>query len=790
MIAKTSLCDCIVVKSLFSLLLMQAVATRNKDSSTRIALNLLNILPFPDNQDDSGWDRAYELIPAAELAVEHVNMAPGLLPNHSLHLVTVESEPCTATSTNAGLTNAYAKLFGDNSSSNVIGMTGLFCPAVTGKIASVFSSPNLTFLQLEGSISSWRRNSRRHPWLIHFVPSSSVINEAVLTMMKAFQWSRISIIHRASSLVFTSDATDFVKPAEEAGFEVASALPLYNIWNHPDIFTLLKQTRARIAYIIAPDSWSAAVLCEAFRMKAVYPGYVYIFRENSMAGILNATESTGCTTVELRESMEGVFFIRYDLVADAETRLISKLTYREHIQEYIKRVKEIESSRNMSLDRDNVFANVMYDQVWAFALALRASIEKLEAAHVNLENTQWNQSSFIAETLRSQFPDISFQGATGHVSFNSDNEKDSLLRIFQVQDKREEMVGEFYSRFNESACLGNATQLNTRSGLCLFDNLVEPPPDSFETRIALLPFWFSTLIYIIIAICIAVSTITLITLYIVFRDRPEVKASSISLSVIMLIGCYFTYVGALMSNLSRGHNIGDFVIFTTICNGEVWFGIIGMTLVLSALLMRLLRVKCIFKAYGKLDKKFLNDRYLIMCILAICFGIVLIMVAWTVIDSCRKFTTVTYKSAATPPYFESLSYCGSVYWSTWLSLVLSYNGVLMVLVVILAVQTRKIKLSNFKDTKKINLFIITTCSTLTIALPLWFIVNMELQEFIGGHFLTTFMLICTGIYCQLFLFLPLIVNVLKNIRLEEKSQKFSLVQRYRRKEGQYSKIYY
>ena len=761
---------------------METTTTRGQeDKSHYLPLHLLNILPFPYSDPNAGWSRAYELIPAAELAVEHANMAPGLLTNHSLHLVTLESEPCGFSFINDGLVNPFAAVFDERNALNVVGMSGLFCSTVTDKVTGVFSFPRVPFLQLAGSNTPLHRDSKRFPWLVHLVSSSAVFNDALIAMMRTFRWQRISIVYRSLGVFFASDAADFIERADSAGFEVVTAIALSDSQGRGDVFSLLTDAGARIVYITAPNSKCAAVLCEAYKNRAFYPNYAYIFHDKTVAEIVARADGTDCTEADLMETMEGVFFIQYDLKANEDATLVSALTYREFYQEYVKRLDKLESSTGMTLDRENAYANVMYDQVWAFALALNASIKQIESSDIDLADIQVDQYSLIAETLRSEIQKISFQGASGRINFNTENEQISVVRVFQVINNTEELIGEFNGDHKNRTCLGKDLDLDY--SLCLLNGLVDPPPDSFKTKTILLPTWASYLIGITTAVFLIGTTVNFIFLYVVFRKRPEVKASSVSLSIVMFIGCYLSFVGMLMRNVSRSYDISNADTFEVICNIEVWFSGIGIDLVLSALLLRLARVRQIFNSFGKVNKLW-NDKCLILCVPAICLVDVIILVVWTVTDSNRKLTTTSYKPTTIPPHYESVSFCSSSHWVTWLLLIHSYNGIVMVLVVIMAVLTRKIRLSNFKDTKKINAFVAATSATILLSLPLWFILERELQDFIGGHFVYCFGLACSSVYCQLFIFLPLVVKVVKGKKKTKKAT--NILQVYERQERQYS----
>lgn len=749
-------------------------------SQGKIDLHFLNILPFPSEQPNRGWDRAYELIPAAELAAEHINNATSILQDYKLNLVTLQSESCGISFINEGLINPYVSIFDKKNSYNVLGMGGLFCSTVTNAVTSVFSSPKVAYLQLAGSTTPVHRSYHHFPWLVHFVSSSSVFNNAIIAMMRAINWTKISIVYDTSGIFFKTDALDFLNRAKAAGVDIVTALPLPAAQQgYDNIFSILTDAKARVIYITAPNSKCALVMCEAYKNQALYPGYVYIFHDKSKADIVDKAKSTNCTTQQLKEAMQGILFINYNLTADEETMLDSNMTYGEFHRSYASRVKKKQSALNMSLNTTNSYANVMYDQIWAFALAVQGSLQKIRDEGINLGDIQLHQSHFIADTLRNKIRNVSFQGASGYISFNSDIEEKSLVKIFQVLNNTEVLMGEYYGEFNDSSCFFK----DDNTSLCFLKN-ISFPPDTFETRTLLLPQWVSSSINIIVALCVAITTILLISLYVILKNQPEVKASSFSLSIIMYIGCYLVFTAALMRNVSRGYKINNSALFTAACNFEIWFGSLGMTIVFSALLMRLLRIHHIFKTYGRISRLW-RDKNLILCVLTICFGEVVILFTWTVADRIRKTSTITYKPSSTPPYFEMHSTCNCNSLGAWLSAVFFYNGVLMALAVLMAVQTRKIKLQNFKDTKKTNAFISVTCMSVVILLSLRYVMDVALHDYVSGHMTACFAFLCVGIYCQLFIFLPLAVVVIRRRRRRRKmTSLISLVRQYNTKENQ------
>ena len=719
----------------------------------RVSLYLLNILPFPDDSPEAGWDRANELIPAAQLAVDQINNASGILPGYKLQVVSVDAEACGITTISKGLVNTYANLFDPKKPLNVVGFTGLFCLTVTEYITSVFGIPEMTYLQLAGSTTPEHHDSDAFPWLVHTVSSSSALNNAVLAILRESKWRRISTVYDSSTLSHLSDLLER-QAMDTVEFNVTISIQI-NPFNN--VLPTIINSQSRIVYVSALDSGCAEILCEAYHRDAIYPGNVYILLDRSIPGLISEANITNCSPSQIMEALEGVFFLRFGLANDEDTKLVSNVTYREYYNEYLQRLMEIEMATNNSrdLDKNNTYANAMYDQIWAFALALGNSLKTVEINNITLDNLQLQQSELFANIVKSEFQNLSFEGATGFVKFNGVEAK-SVVNIYQVINGTEELVRIYNPLVSEELIF----KKNISSS--------EWPPDSFETRRYTLPPWLSTLIYIAISVCMFITALVVLSM-LACRNRPEVMASSQWLNMIMITGCYFLYISCLTRNLTGGYQSNNNTLFTVLCNIEIWLWMIGLVLLLAALLFRLLRVYRIFQAYGKMSHYWKN-KYLVMWICIILSGAVLILTTWASVDLIRMVRRVNYQPNASNslPYFEERVICSCDTLGIWLAIALSYNGILMLFLVFLAVQTQKIRLSNFKNTKQINIFATTLSMTLAILVPTWLVIDVWKEDAVNGHFIVCFVILCPAIYCHVFLFLPQVFATAKNIMAERK----------------------
>lgn len=107
-------------------------------------------------------------------------------------------------------------------------------------------------------------------------------------------------------------------------------------------------------------------------------------------------------------------------------------------------------------------------------------------------------------------------------------------------------------------------------------------------------------------------------------------------------------------------------------------------------------------------------------------------------DHLTQISRKRFLPSNTDTHYTEHFYCSSSYLAVWEGMYGSCVSVLMVFLVVLAIQTRHIKYSNFKDTKKINVFVFVVCMMLTTLLPLsqFLQVDLPLPSYIMKSLLT------------------------------------------------------
>lgn len=740
-----------------------AASQPSMDQGTCETLYLLNLVPYPDNRSDAGWDKGLELIPAGHLATKHINSNPDILPGYKLEVVDVRSEACSINLITEGVTEYHRHLFSIKPIC-VFGVVGLFCSTVTNSIAPIANHPSLGYVQMAASTSPLHRKNPNFPHTFHTISSSNIHNRAMLKLMDAFKWNRVNIVYGTVGFFFRSTALDFlelIKPLSGNN----SALSVTQIpvdRSIPDLFDLLNENEGRIGYFTVTNSETAHVLCEAYHRNFL-ERYHFIFHDRTISQVL--LTPVNCTNDQLKTALESVFLLEYKLENDEEAQLISNITMDEYYDEYHEELERFAEEVNMTLDRNNTYANSMYDQVWAFALAANRSLGEVSffngsIAAGNVGEIVQNRGIFTKNLI-----DVEFNGASGLIRFGAEKEVQSSVNIYQVVGGEKRLIGEF-DPYNDS--------LKFKANF----NRSAVPGDSFDTRYVLLPSWLGSLV-LLYGIILVTLTLFNTTAILVLRSRPEIKSTSLYLSLVILVGCFFLLLSPVLLTIKSMFIITNTAAYLALCSLEFWFFLDGIIIIFLTLLLRMLRIFHVFRSHHSTGK-YWSDKYLMLYITLMFSVMIILHVIQTVTDPYYLESRDTFISSTSDelPYKLTFYYCSSSSTSTWLVLSSVIILVAVTLVIFLAVQTRHIKKKHFKDTKKVNMFIFSVCINYAIFIPLWLILLQVSNT--GAYICKCLANLQAAALCQVFLFLPKILPATQSsiTQKREKSSIMDLMQRF------------
>ena len=188
----------------------------------------------------------------------------------------------------------------------------------------------------------------------------------------------------------------------------------------------------------------------------------------------------------------------------------------------------------------------------------------------------------------------------------------------------------------------------------------------------------------------------LLVLYIVYRNEPDIKSTSVSLSMLIFTGCYLLIVFTICDVLFDQYRVG-------LCILCIWLSAAGLSLplVITTLLIKMLRIYHIFTTLKLPNQKSIKckDYTLLVYVVLILLPHITLLTLRSAIHPSHKLEI--FKEH--PGFIEIEQSCDGEYSFIWYTFTEVYGCILSAVTVIVAVKSRKIRYAHFKDTKSVNL---------------------------------------------------------------------------------------
>ena len=673
------------------------IVTSTGQSSEKQSLPVLVLLPYPDPRDDSGWDRGLELLPAARLAVKEINNNSGILPGYEIQLIERSSDGCGRSVIINGLSNfAGNALQYEPNTTNAIAVIGLACSTVTASVSPLAGRESVDLLQMAMSISEIFRDkiTYRHLWRV--LPSSSVFVSTTIALMERFHWTRVAQIFDGNGVLFQTTANDFrnrIKSNSSYTLLVDQAIDEGDSFIQSAL-DLIQTAGARIIFVSVTLPESVQLLCAAAKRNLIWPGYVWILYTRTLEEFIN---NAVCDLEILIPALENVTLLDLPLQGrDLDDVLVSGRTYREYLDEYDSEVAtlsgEDEFQRYLSdfTFVNNRFANPMYDEVWALALAINSSLPELETKHLSLQDYEYN-NIVITNVIEDHLKSVSFAGAVAEINFDRNNrEAVTPINILQIRNGKNVMIGR-YNGLQNNLSLWNISEESI-------------PSDDFVVRYELLNTVYAIYIYTVASLLFVFVTLML-CLMLGLHNTPQVRAMSPLLSLLIFLGCYQLLFASIFETTHQfiPQQLASST-YSVICFLEYWSSQNGVNLITATVLMRLVRIYHVFTHFGKTNRLW-QDRYLFFLILLISCLPDLLIILRIIVNPIQYTEEATYLLTESPPVKLISTECSSEYKDVFDLITVTYTMLLVFVLLVFAILSRKIDRNNFKDTKKISIFV-------------------------------------------------------------------------------------
>uniref|UniRef100_A0A6Q2XPD3 Gamma-aminobutyric acid (GABA) B receptor, 1b n=1 Tax=Esox lucius TaxID=8010 RepID=A0A6Q2XPD3_ESOLU len=689
-----------------------------------------------------GWPGGQACLPSAQMALDLVNKRTDILPDYELELIHYDSmcDPGEATKL------LYDLLYTEPI--KIVLMPG--CSSVSTLVAEAARMWNLIVLSY-GSSSPALSNRQRFPTFFRTHPSATLHNPTRVQLFQKWKWTKIATIQQTTE-VFTSTLDDLEARTKEAGIEISVRQSF--LTDPAPAVKNLKRQDARIIVGLFYETEARKVFCEVYKEKLYGKKYVWFLIGWYADNWFKIKDpSINCTVEQMAEAVEGHVTTEIVMLNPETVRGASNLTSQEFLNQLMSKL----GGKNPEETGGFQEAPLAYDAVWALALALNKTVGPLNAKGRRLEDFNYNNRDITAEIYRA-LNTSSFEGVSGHVVFDAQGSRMAWTLIEQLQGGSYKKIGYYDSTKGNLSWYGNDKWIG--SG---------PPADQTvvieEFRYLSQKLFVSVSVFAGLGILLG---IVCLTFNIYNRNVRYIQNSQPYLNNMTALGCMMSLAAVFPLGLD-GHHIHR-KQFPVVCQFRLWLLGLGFSVAYGSMFTKIWWVHTVFtKKDEKKDKRKHLEPWKLYATVGVLLVIdVLSLIIWQIVDplhiTVEKFVREAPKGDLDVLIQPLLEHCSSQKMNTWLGVVYGYKGLLLLLGIFLAYETKSISTEKINDHRAVGMAIYNVSVLCMITAP----VTMILSSQQDASFAFASLAIVFSVYITLVvLFVPKLRSVSQDINTGE-----------------------
>lgn len=571
--------------------------------------------PFQDSQTgrSPNWDGGPALIPAARLAVDHINNRSDILQGYTLNLLEGESGCDLIYKT---FINFTAQVFYHPKRQRIVGMVGPGCSDSAIILEKLISQPQINLLQI--SIANTPSIDSTHVNSFRTVGSGLVFIDAYLKLIDIAKWERVGVLYDEEREFHTSIYNAFI---DQLGDKLAFSLPLkfYSFVNINEI----KVLGIRVIFVFAGRNLSRNVRCLTYKADLRFRRVQFLFiervSEDFIGPVYVLSPKVTCSVEEMKDAMNGVILItnppqRNDTESNNTAARISYVEYESMYQTYLDsylaqpHISKSYAERDLPATVSRYFSGY-YDAVWALALALNKSVEY---------GSNQTIAQIVTNDLRANLLNLSFEGMSGLITFDGERKDVPTIGVSLSQfttDKNTTVTGFFVT------------------GTLTFDG--DFIDHDFERETYRIPLELG-ITMIAVAITLSIPLMLLQLAFCKYSNVKAIKATSPQLNHLILSGCYLFIVVILSKTILEtfpsflAQNSG--IPYRITCSSIYWSTALAFTLVFGTISSKTWRIYKIFGHFKQRRVGCVSDEHLVLFVTVLIVIDVVLLTAWNSID--------------------------------------------------------------------------------------------------------------------------------------------------------------
>ncbi|KAK3930424.1 Gamma-aminobutyric acid type B receptor subunit 2, partial [Frankliniella fusca] len=428
-----------------------------------------------------------------------------------------------------------------------------------------------------------------------------------------------------------------------------------------------------------------------------------------------ASADFSCEAGSLGDAVEGLLLVSSYGRSPGDTPSDSGLTYDEFVGAVGREAQPVSE-----------LAAQTFDAVWALGLALRNAqrVWSTSLRSPRLHDFNYHRNEMAREFLR-QIALLNFTGVSGPVSFRQADRIGTSL-ISQVQGGVARPVALFHPARGALQWLGGdggGPAVRWAGG-----------HTPVSRRVCVLRVITVSSNAFLAITCLAALGMLVAVLFLAFnlhyRRLKYIKLSSPRLNNMAAVGCVLVYAAVILLGIDHA-TLPNGAPFSAVCTARVYLLSAGFSLAFGSMFTKTYRVHRIFTmsygCYSGSKKKLLQDTQLMSLVGALLLLDVMVVTLWAAVDPMHRhlhnLTLEISPSDRGVVYQTQVEICKSQYTESWLGALYVYKGLLLVVGLYMAWETRRVKIPALNDSHYIGLsvYFVVVCSGLSVVLAslLW-----------------------------------------------------------------------
>ncbi|XP_068616656.1 gamma-aminobutyric acid type B receptor subunit 1 [Brachionichthys hirsutus] len=651
-----------------------------------------------------GWPGGQACMPSAQMALDLVNNRSDILPDYELELIHYDSmcDPGEATKL------LYDLLYTEPI--KIVLMPG--CSGVSTLVAEAARMWNLIVLSY-GSSSPALSNRQRFPTFFRTHPSATLHNPTRVQLFQKWKWTRIATIQQTTE-VFTSTLDDLEQRVKEAGIEISVR---QSFLTDPAVAVKnLKRQDARIIVGLFYETEARKVFCEVFKEKLYGKKYVWFLIGWYADNWFKIKDpAINCTVENMTEAVEGHVTTEIVMLNPETVRGVSNMTSQEFIAALMSRL----GGKNPEETGGFQEAPLAYDAVWALALALNKTVAPLKAKGRRLEDFNYNNHDITSEIYRA-LNTSSFEGVSGQVVFDAQGSRMAMTLIEQLQGGSYKKIGYYDSSQKNLSWFGNDVWIGAG-----------PPADRTvvieEYRFLSQKLFAAVSVFAGLGILLGILCLT----FNIYNGNVRyIQNSQPYLNNMTAVGCMMALAAVFPLGID-GHHVHRSQ-FPVVCQFRLWLLGLGFSVAYGSMFTKIWWVHTLFTK--KDEKKEKKKQHLEPWKLYATVGVLLAidflsLMIWQIVDplhiTVEKFTKEAPKEDLDVLIQPLLEHCSSEEMNTWLGVVYGYKGLLLLLGIFLAYETKSVSTEKINDHRAVGMAIYNVAVLCLITAPVTMILSSQ-----------------------------------------------------------------